>query len=68
MHPPLFAPHPLCETEVSSLVKCHEERYIAKFWGVCNDAKTALDMCFRVRRRARSVRVRVRATRLYASD
>ncbi len=50
MHPPLFQPHPLCEGEVKSLVQCHEEHYVAKFWGACNDAKYALDMCFRVRR------------------
>ncbi len=49
MHPPLFQPHPLCESEVKALVTCHEERSIAKFWGACNDAKHALDMCFRVR-------------------
>lgn len=30
-------------------MRCHEEHKVAKWWGYCNDAKTALDRCFRVR-------------------
>jgi hypothetical protein len=33
---------------VKELVRCHEVHYIAKFWGKCNDAKAALDKCFKV--------------------
>ena len=54
MHPPLFKPHPLCEECVQDLVKCHAENPAMKFFGACNDAKTAMDKCFReekVRRR-----------------
>ncbi len=47
MHPPLFKPHPLCKQEVEDLVRCHTDRPYMKFLGVCNDAKSALDLCFR---------------------
>jgi COX assembly protein 2 len=47
MHPPLFQPHPLCKQEVEDLVRCHSENPYLKFVGVCNDAKSSLDMCFR---------------------
>jgi len=61
MHPPLFQPHPLCEGEVQALVKCHTDHNVAKFWGACNDAKHALDMCVRVSAGARRGRGRARA-------
>jgi Cytochrome c oxidase biogenesis protein Cmc1 like len=32
---------------IDALNQCHEERPIAKFWGVCTDHKLALDACFR---------------------
>lgn len=33
--------------EILGLKQCHAENPVAKFWGVCNDAKFALDECFR---------------------
>ena len=53
MHPPLFKPHPLCGECVQDLVKCHEENPITKFFGACNDVKTAMDKCFRDEKIAR---------------
>ncbi len=47
MHPPLFKPHPLCKQEVEDLVNCHRDNPYLKFFGVCNDAKTSMDLCFR---------------------
>eukprot|EP00286_Rhodomonas_abbreviata_P013601 CAMPEP_0181326354 /NCGR_PEP_ID=MMETSP1101-20121128/21447_1 /TAXON_ID=46948 /ORGANISM="Rhodomonas abbreviata, Strain Caron Lab Isolate" /LENGTH=78 /DNA_ID=CAMNT_0023434789 /DNA_START=74 /DNA_END=306 /DNA_ORIENTATION=- len=47
MHPPLFREHPDCEQVIQDLVSCHEQNPIAKFLGTCNDAKAALDLCFR---------------------
>lgn len=35
--------------EILALVKCHEENPWKKFLGACNDYKTRLDSCFRVR-------------------
>ena len=32
---------------VDLLVACHDEKPYAKFWGACNDAKLAMDVCFR---------------------
>jgi hypothetical protein len=29
------------------LQQCHSDNPVAKFWGVCNGAKLALDECFR---------------------
>mmetsp|Transcript_35654 Transcript_35654/g.110395 ORF Transcript_35654/g.110395 Transcript_35654/m.110395 type:complete len:85 (-) Transcript_35654:126-380(-) len=48
MHPPLYRPHPRCEDIVAALVKCHDENPSAKFWGACNDAKAAMDACFKL--------------------
>jgi len=28
-------------------VRCHADHAIAKFWGVCNEQKWALDACLR---------------------
>jgi len=33
--------------EILALKSCHAEHPVAKFWGVCNGAKLALDECFR---------------------
>ena len=35
------------------LVQCHEERYVAKWYGACNSAKAALDECFRREKEAK---------------
>jgi COX assembly protein 2 len=53
MHPPLFAPHPLCEGEVKALVKCHEDNPVMKFFNACGDVKVALDLCFREEKKLR---------------
>mmetsp|Transcript_4106 Transcript_4106/g.8241 ORF Transcript_4106/g.8241 Transcript_4106/m.8241 type:complete len:82 (-) Transcript_4106:49-294(-) len=47
MHPPLHRPHPDCESHVFDLENCHATQPYAKFFGVCNDYKMALDKCFR---------------------
>lgn len=40
--------HPISNPqEAAALVACHADHPVAKFWGVCNDAKHALDACFR---------------------
>ena len=33
--------------QIEALIKCHNDHPVAKFWGVCNDQKWALDFCFR---------------------
>lgn len=48
MHPPLHRPHPSCEAFVKALEKCHAENNFMKFLGACNDAKRAMDVCFRM--------------------
>ena len=53
MHPPLGKPHPMCEHVVKALVECHEQNPYGKFIGSCNDAKAALDACFRAEKEAR---------------
>lgn len=46
MHPPLGAlKYGPCAEVVAALEDCHRERSIAKFVGVCNKFKTALDNC-----------------------
>ena len=35
---------------VEALEQCHREHPIAKWWGACNEAKIALDKCFKVGR------------------
>eukprot|EP01032_Pedospumella_encystans_P010277 gene10277-12029_t len=47
MHPPLFKDHPDCKHVVDDLVRCHQEKSIAKFFGACNEQKFALDRCFK---------------------
>jgi len=47
MHPPLGRTHPLCGREIEKLVECHESHPWGKWLGACNEAKVALDRCFR---------------------
>ncbi len=47
MHPPLDRPHPDCGEAINALKTCHADNPFAKFFGECNDAKYALDACFR---------------------
>lgn len=47
MHPPLDKPHPYCKEAIAVFKRCHEENKLSKWWGACNDAKAALDMCLR---------------------
>lgn len=53
MHPPLGRPHPLCADVVEALMLCHEQNPKMKFFGTCNDAKVALDHCFRAEKEAK---------------
>ena len=53
MHPPLHRPHPSCGDFVKALEKCHRENSMMKFLGACNDAKRALDHCFRLEKQAK---------------
>ncbi|CAN0069264.1 unnamed protein product [Heterosigma akashiwo] len=61
MHPPLFKPHPLCQQFVDALVKCHEQNAYMKFFGECNDAKAALDRCFREEKEERRKKNKAKA-------
>ena len=46
--PTLLSPRSSARTqEVETLVRCHEERSVAKFFNACGPAKLALDACFR---------------------
>mmetsp|Transcript_18202 Transcript_18202/g.72840 ORF Transcript_18202/g.72840 Transcript_18202/m.72840 type:complete len:86 (-) Transcript_18202:126-383(-) len=47
MHPPLDRPHPMCDAVVRALKRCHTDHPNSKFWGACNDAKAALDLCLK---------------------
>ncbi|KAK9788163.1 hypothetical protein WJX73_005884 [Symbiochloris irregularis] len=48
MHPPLHTDkHRHCVQQILALRLCHNERSIAKFWGVCNQQKWDLDRCLR---------------------
>ncbi|KAH9258084.1 hypothetical protein BASA81_003647 [Batrachochytrium salamandrivorans] len=53
MHPPLFREHKRCGPEIGDLLECHKEHSVAKFWGKCNDVKTALDKCLKVEKEER---------------
>jgi COX assembly protein 2 len=44
MHPPLYG-HPTCREVIENLHRCHKERYIAKFFGACNNERAAVDRC-----------------------
>lgn len=64
MHPPLVAhKHPACAELISGLELCHVEHPLAKFWGVCNAQKIALDRCFRTEKALRSAANREKAKR-----
>jgi COX assembly protein 2 len=62
MHPPLLRPHPLCQQVVDDMLACHENNPFAKWVGACNDAKAALDVCFKqekeVKRKANADKAR----------
>jgi COX assembly mitochondrial protein 2 len=48
MHPSLSEHlHPGCEEAIRGLTDCHAEHPLRKFIGTCNQAKYALDTCFR---------------------
>ncbi|CEG37437.1 Uncharacterized conserved protein [Plasmopara halstedii] len=47
MHAPLDRPHPDCQIEIKALLDCHNDNPYAKFFGACNDVKSALDQCFK---------------------
>lgn len=69
MHPPLtVSAHPLCVAEIAELLGCHTDRPLAKFAGVCNAHKDALDACFRrekaVKRRVNYEKAKVEQARL----
>mmetsp|Transcript_28999 Transcript_28999/g.79575 ORF Transcript_28999/g.79575 Transcript_28999/m.79575 type:complete len:100 (-) Transcript_28999:202-501(-) len=46
MHPPLDRPHPDCQDVILALKACHANPW-KKFTGGCNQAKFALDHCFK---------------------
>ena len=37
----------MCSHLVRELVKCHDDNPVTKFFGACNDAKYAMDSCFK---------------------
>ena len=47
MHPPLDRPHPDCQDVIAALKACHARGW-QKWWGGCNDIKTALDRCLKL--------------------
>lgn len=46
MHPPLQREHPDCQQIIADLTQCHKDHTVGKWFGACNEAKTALDRCF----------------------
>mmetsp|Transcript_10017 Transcript_10017/g.12369 ORF Transcript_10017/g.12369 Transcript_10017/m.12369 type:complete len:96 (+) Transcript_10017:208-495(+) len=46
MHPPLERPHPDCQEAIIALEDCHRKTSKIFFWK-CDDAKYALDKCFK---------------------
>ncbi|GAQ80768.1 phosphopantothenoylcysteine decarboxylase [Klebsormidium nitens] len=64
MHPPLaLHKHPACKAQILALQVCHSEHPLAKFVGVCNEAKYALDKCFREEKRVNSAKNREESKR-----
>ena len=60
MHPPLHKnKHPHCVSQIDELEACHAENPIAKFWGVCNEAKWALDRCLREQKNLRRLQNKI---------
>ncbi|KIO34747.1 hypothetical protein M407DRAFT_89673 [Tulasnella calospora MUT 4182] len=47
-----------CKDLIEQLHQCHESGLLAKYTGVCNDAKRALDRCLRQERLDRTARNR----------
>ena len=48
MHPPLLRPHPQCQNVIDAFQRCAaEQTFFQRMLGSCNDAKIALDQCFR---------------------
>ncbi|KAL6064357.1 COX assembly mitochondrial protein [Balamuthia mandrillaris] len=45
MHPPLKTGHEKCRQQIDALERCHKENPLAKFVGVCNSVRVALDKC-----------------------
>ncbi|KAL6051690.1 Respiratory chain complex assembly or maintenance protein [Balamuthia mandrillaris] len=45
MHPPLKTGHEKCRKQIDDLERCHKENPFAKFVGVCNSVRVALDKC-----------------------
>lgn len=37
--------HPLCAEIIVKVTDCYKQRYIAKFWGVCEDLRQEMDAC-----------------------
>ena len=53
MHPPLARPHPQCQDVIDAFMRCADEQtFFQRIFGSCNDAKIALDNCFRAEKDA----------------
>ncbi len=37
--------HPMCKDEIIEVTNCYKERYIAKFYGACEDLRKVMDKC-----------------------
>ncbi len=55
----LVRQHPHCVSQIDELEACHAENPIAKFWGVCNEAKWALDRCLREQKNLRRLQNKI---------
>mmetsp|Transcript_3824 Transcript_3824/g.4313 ORF Transcript_3824/g.4313 Transcript_3824/m.4313 type:complete len:90 (-) Transcript_3824:124-393(-) len=57
MHPPLnLRKNDLCKEAILALTNCHKDNPYAKFVGVCNDQKWALDKCFKEQKKIKRVK------------
>eukprot|EP00210_Caulerpa_lentillifera_P004122 g3930.t1 len=62
MHPPLHIHrYPSCQKEILELIACHQEHPIAKFVGVCNEAKHELDSCMKADRKQKRASNKIKA-------
>lgn len=43
----IFSYNQIIMQAIEALIQCHNDHPYAKFWGVCNEQKWALDRCFR---------------------
>ena len=60
MHPPLYkSKHPHCVIQIEELEQCHADNPVAKFVGVCNEKKYALDRCFREQKELRRLKNKI---------